>query len=86
MVNKLMIFGLKNMQKRPQAPKPIFLGLESEKSENQVPPFEKFENILNLLTEFLCIMDHTLFQTSSRGSGFKQNRFEAKLKNTVKMQ
>ena len=33
------------MQKRPQAPKPIFLGLESEKSENQVPYFENFENI-----------------------------------------
>ena len=27
---------LKNMQKRPQAPKPIFLGLESEKSENWI--------------------------------------------------
>ena len=26
----------KNRQKRPQAPKPIFLGLESEKSENQI--------------------------------------------------
>ena len=26
----------KNMQKRPQAPKPIFLGLESEKSENHI--------------------------------------------------
>ena len=26
----------KNMQKRPQARKPIFLGLESEKSENHV--------------------------------------------------
>ena len=26
----------KNMQKRPQAPKPIFLGLESDKSENMV--------------------------------------------------
>ena len=25
-----------NMQKRPQAPKPIFLGLESETSENQI--------------------------------------------------
>ena len=32
----------KNMQKRPQAPKPIFLGLESEKSENLVQHFEKF--------------------------------------------
>ena len=32
-----------NMQKRPQAPKPIFLGLESEKSGNQVPIFEKLK-------------------------------------------
>ena len=32
---------LKNTQKRPQAPKPIFLGLESEKSGNQVPTIEK---------------------------------------------
>ena len=29
------------MQKRPQAKKPIFLGLESEKSENQVPKIEE---------------------------------------------
>ena len=28
------------MQKRPQAPKPIFLGQESEKSGNMVPNFE----------------------------------------------
>ena len=28
------IFDIKNKQKRPQARKPIFLGLESEKSEN----------------------------------------------------
>ena len=33
------------MQKRPQARKPIFLGQESEKSENQIPYFEHFENI-----------------------------------------
>ena len=32
----------KNCQKRPQAKKPIFLGLESEKSENMVPHFENF--------------------------------------------
>ena len=37
---------LKNKQKRPQAPKPIFLGLESEKSENQVPYFEIFEKYI----------------------------------------
>ena len=34
---------LKNMQKRPQAPKPIFLGLESEKSEKQIPYFENLK-------------------------------------------
>ena len=31
------------MQKRPQARQPIFLGQESEKSENMVPHFEFFE-------------------------------------------
>ena len=34
---------IKNCQKRPRAPKHIFLGLESEKSENMVPYFESFE-------------------------------------------
>ncbi len=38
----------KNMQKRPQARKPIFLGLESEKSENQIPNFENVENYLKI--------------------------------------
>ena len=38
------ILDIKNMQKRPQAPKPIFLGLASEESGNQVPNFEIFEN------------------------------------------
>ena len=38
MVNKLMIFWTqKPHKKRPQAKKPIFLGQESEKSENMVP-------------------------------------------------
>ena len=41
-----MIFWTqKTRKKRPQAPKPIFWGLESEKSENMVPGFEIFENI-----------------------------------------
>ena len=34
------ILGIKNMQKRPHAQKPIFLGLKSEKSGNQVPTFD----------------------------------------------
>ena len=41
MVNKSMIFlTSKNCQKRSQAKKPILLGLESEKSENQIPNLE----------------------------------------------
>ena len=35
-----------NRQKRSQAQKPIFLGLESEKSENWIPNFESFEKYL----------------------------------------
>ena len=46
-VNKSMIFGHpKTLQKRPQAKKPIFLGLESEKSENLVQNFEIFEKYI----------------------------------------
>ena len=37
---------IKKCQTRPRAPKPIFLGLESEKSENQVPIFEFFEKYI----------------------------------------
>ena len=59
------ILDIKNTQKRPQAPKPIFLGLESEKSENQIIFLKILKNILNLLTKFLCRMAVTLFQTSS---------------------
>ena len=56
---------IQNSQKRPQATRPILLGLESEKSGNQVPILESFETILNLLTHVLCRMAVTLFQTSS---------------------
>ena len=37
------LLDIKNMQKRPQTQKPIFLGLESGKSENMVPIVENFE-------------------------------------------
>ena len=36
----------KKTLQRPQAPKPIFLGLESEKYENQVLHFENFEKYI----------------------------------------
>ena len=37
-----VFLDIENTQKRPQAQTPIFLGLESEKSENMVPNFERF--------------------------------------------
>ena len=40
------------MQKRPQAPKTIFLGLESEKSGNQIPFFEILEKHLKFAQGF----------------------------------
>ena len=59
------ILDIKNTQKRHRAPKHILLGLKSEKSESQVPHYENLENILNVLTNCLCRLGHTLFQTSS---------------------
>ena len=44
MVNKSMIFGHpENVQKRPQAPKPIFWDLEYEYSGNEAPKFEEYQ-------------------------------------------
>ena len=44
MVKKFMIFWTcQNVKKRPQAPKHIFLDLESEKFGNHIPNFEKYE-------------------------------------------
>ena len=37
---------IQKCQKRPQAQKPIFLGLGSEKSEYMVPNFEVFEKYI----------------------------------------
>ena len=68
------VLDIKNQQTRHQAPKHIYWVWDLKNMETRFI-FEMFENILNLLTEFLCRMDHTLFQTSSRGSEIKQNRF-----------
>ena len=46
------ILDIKNRQKRHRPPKHILLGLESEKSENQIPFFESLKNIWILLTIF----------------------------------
>ena len=75
------------MQKRPQAPKPIFLGLQSETYENQIPNFDFIEKYMKFAHEI----------SVQNGSGAFPNelmrfRFEAKpiwgrkFRNTVKMQ
>ena len=43
------ILDIKKTQKRPKAQKPIFLGLESEKSENGIPNFEILEKYLKFV-------------------------------------
>ena len=54
-----------NVQKRPQAPKHIFVGPESEKYGNQIPNFENSENMRKMLANKLCRMALALLQTSS---------------------
>ena len=52
MVNKSMPFlDLKRCQKRPQAPKPIFLGQESENSEKQ----NIFSKLLKIQTRIFVV-------------------------------
>ena len=67
MVNKSVNCWTCQNVPRPQT---HVLGLEYEKSGNLVPNFEILENIKEMFTQILCIMDQTLFQTSSRGSDF----------------
>ena len=45
------ILTLKNCQKRPQAPTPILLGLESEQPGNRIPNFEFLENYMKFAHE-----------------------------------
>ena len=52
-------------QKTSTGPKTHVLGLEYDKSGNQVPNFGNFETYEKMFTEILCRMAVTLFQTSS---------------------
>ena len=71
-----MIFGHpENVQKRPQAPKPIFWDLEYEYSGNQVPKIEEYQKMEPVLLEILCRLEYTLLQTGSRESKILKNRF-----------
>ena len=56
---------LENMQKRAQATKQMFWIWNLKNLETRFQLLEFVENILNLLTQFLCRMGQTLFQTSS---------------------
>ena len=48
------MLDIQNMQKRPQAPKPILVGLESGKSENQIIDFEFFGNYIKNVPNKKC--------------------------------
>ena len=53
MVNKSVKLWTETTSKMvPKAQQPIFLGLESEKSGNQVPKIEIIKNHLNVATDF----------------------------------
>ena len=54
MVSKLVKFSgpQKTCKNVPRPQKPIFLGLESEKSENMIPNFENFEKYLKFAHGF----------------------------------
>ena len=49
-----VFLDIKKCQKRPQARKPIFLGLGSGNSENMVPKFEKFFKLYKRCSQQNC--------------------------------
>ena len=72
------LLDLKNMQKRPQAPKPIFLGLESGKSENMVSHFENYAPEKTV--------QNGSYTSPNELVRFRNEAKPWKFKNTVKMQ
>ena len=77
---------LLDMPKRPQAQKHIFWVWNMRNLETWFQILKSLKNIIKMLTKILYRMAVTLFQTSSRGSRLKQNRFGRKFKNTVNAQ
>ena len=77
--------GQQNKQKRPQAPKPIFLGLESEKYENRIPNFD-FSKKLKYAHGFSVQDGSYVFPNELTRFPIEANRFGGKFKYTVKMQ
>ena len=47
---------LNKCKKRPRAPKPIFLGLESKIFENMIPYFEFFEKYMKFAHDFSVLI------------------------------
>ena len=76
----------KNRQTRPQAPKPIFLGLESEKSENMVPNLEDFETYIKDAPKKTVQNGCDAFPNELVRFRNEAKPIWVKFKNTVKMQ
>ena len=73
---------MENLQKRPQAHKPMFLGLESEKSGNLVPFFEFVERSLKGSVQ----NGSDVFPNELARFRNEANPIWEKIRNTVKMQ
>ena len=86
MQNCKQIGNFLDIPKRSQAPKHIFWDRNMKNLETMFQIWKHLRNMKNMLTQILCRMDQTLFQTSSWGSDLKQNRFGIKFKNTVNTQ
>ena len=71
---------LLDMPKRPLAQKHICWVWNMKNLETWFQILKSLTNIIKMFTHILCRMAVTLFQTSSRGSGLKQQRFGKKLK------
>ena len=77
---------IKNCQTRPQAQKPICLGLESEKSENQLPNFEIFEKYIKFAHEISVHNGSYAFPNELVRFRIEAKPIWGKFRNTVKMQ
>ena len=77
----------KNCQKRPQAQKPIFAGLESEKSENLIPILENFDETYFKFAHEISVQNGSdAFPNELVRFRFEAKPIWEKIRNTVKMQ
>ena len=80
------ILDIKNMQKHHRPPKHILLALKSEKSGNQVPTFENFEQYLKFAHGISVQNGSYTFPNELTRFRFEAKQIWGKFRNTVNMQ